>query len=332
MRRWRAVVPIVLAFVIAGAGSYFVHQWLKRQTKPEPVEQPEKAPESVPVIVAAVDIEWGAEISKRMIKQQAFPKSGLPEDYFRDSEALVGRVAQMPIKVNMPIMEALLAPDSVETGGIRAIIKKGRRAIAVSGNKVLGLSGFIGPGSRVDVLLTTTDPGTGDTITKTVLEDLLVLAAGTQMKNETTLLGEGKPSPVDVYTLEVTPEQAEKITLAASKGRLGFALRGVADTDIVLTRGQRLANLLGAYREEPAVIAALSPPTEERVELSGDAAEPEEAGETDEEEEAPVCEPCAEEWMPPEIVDETPAELFTGPEVQVEIINGTEREVQRFKL
>lgn len=330
MGRWRAIVPIILAFVIAGAGSYFVHQWLMDQTKPPQVVMPEKKTESVPVVVAAADIEWGTKLNADMLKQLLFPKSGVIEDYFRDPEAVIGRVAQTPIKANVPIMESFLAPESVEGGGITAIIKKGHRAIAVAGNKVLGLSGLITPGNRVDVLLTTADPVTGNTLTKTVLENLLVLAAGAQMKRETTLLGDEKLAPVDVYTLEVTPEQAERITLAASKGKLSFALRSFSDTDVVLTRGQMLTDLLGSYREDPAMIAGLFPDKEKPEEDAVVDPEPE----PEEVEAATVekpCEPCVDESDQETAVDLEP-EIYSGPEVQVEILNGNVRKVRKYKM
>ncbi len=332
MGRWRAIVPILLAFVIAGVGSYFVHQWLQRQTTPPPVVTTGEKVDTTPVLVAATDIGWGTQLTGEMLKTQLFPASGVPKGHFTDPEALVGRVTRRPIAAEVPVLASLLAPETVETGGITAVINEGKRAIAVAGNKVLGLSGLIGPGNRVDVLLTTTDPETGDTVTKTVLEDLLVLAAGSQVEKGTTVLGEEKPSPVDVYTLEVTPAQAEKITLAASKGKLSFALRSYADTGIVLTRGERLGNLLAAYREEPVMIAGVSPQdieveTPSEDEPAVDEAEPKEA----ESAEPVPCEPCPQEWVPPVMA---PAEetVQTGPEVQVEIINGTDREVKKYKL
>ncbi len=331
MGRWRAIVPIVLAFVIAGAGSYYVHQWLQRQSTPVTVVEPGEKIETVPVLVAAADIEWGTELTSEMFKKQAYPASSVPKGHFSDPEVLEGRVARMPITADVPILEPLLAPESVETGGITALIKTGRRAIAVAGNKVLGLSGLIGPGNRVDVLLTTTDPESGQTITKTVLEDLLVLAAGPQMKKGTTVFGEGKPSPVDVYTLEVTPEQAERITLAASKGKLGFALRSYADKEIVLTQGEKLESLLASYRQEPITISGLSPPIEEKE------APPEPAPSVPESEAGPVAvesQPLdpAEEDPLGSAVERVGEPASTGPEIQVEIINGTEREVKKYKL
>ncbi len=125
------------------------------------------------------------------------------------------------------------------------MIKAGMRAIAVKGDKVLGLAGFILPGNRVDVLLTINDREGGyGQVTKIVLEDVLVLATG-------TMLGKGednKPAPVDVFTLEVTPEEGEKLSLAASRGKLQFALRNVLDKEIVYTIGATIPDTLDAYR------------------------------------------------------------------------------------
>jgi pilus assembly protein CpaB len=109
---------------------------------------------------------------------------------------------------------------------------------------VLGIAGLINPGNRVDVLVTINDPDKNDIpITKIVLENLLVLATGTQIVENS----EGKPAPVDVFTLEVSPEQGERLTLAANKGKLQFALRGAADTDIVLTKGITVPELLKSH-------------------------------------------------------------------------------------
>jgi pilus assembly protein CpaB len=145
-----------------------------------------------------------------------------------------------PLKVNEPFTEDKLAPTSVTTGGVSAILKPGMRAIAVKGDKVMGISGFINPGNRVDVIVTVNDPTIKKVKSKIVLENLPVLATGTQMqKNE-----KGEPMPVDVYTLEVTPRQAEKVALASSQGKLNFALRNVTDADDIWTGGATIPQLL----------------------------------------------------------------------------------------
>ena len=125
-----------------------------------------------------------------------------------------------------------------------AILKPGKRAVSVAGGKILGVSGFINPGDKVDILLLTTDPKTQKQVNKTVFENVLVLATGTQLVENP----EGKQSPSDAYTLEVTPEQGELITLASSSGKIQFALRSVLDTDTVLTTGATKPEILASYR------------------------------------------------------------------------------------
>ena len=146
-----------------------------------------------------------------------------------------------------PVLEYRLAPENVTTGGVSAVIQSGMRAVAVKGDKVIGISGFIQPGNRVDVLVTLKDPRSKEETTKLVLSNVQVLAAGTEVvENE-----EGKPNPVDVYTLEVDPEQAEKLSLAATKGKLQFALRNMMDTETVLTKRATIPHTLASLRGDP---------------------------------------------------------------------------------
>jgi len=149
------------------------------------------------------------------------------------------------LKQNEPILECRLAPDSVTTGGVSAIVKPGKRALAVKGDKVIGLSGFIKPGNRIDVLVTIINPLNNREITKTVLENILVLATGIEIEENKE---GGKPHSVDVYTLEVTPKEGEKLSLAATRGKLHFALRNIIDKEIVLTNGAGISGILASFR------------------------------------------------------------------------------------
>jgi pilus assembly protein CpaB len=198
--------------------------------------------EAVPVVVAAVDLPWGTKLNSEMIKRTPYLKESLPPGYFSDSDAMEGRVLIVSLKQNEPILETKLAPTSVSTGGVSAVVTPGKRAIAVKGDKVLGISGFIKPGNRVDVLVTLKHGKTETT--KIVLENVLVLASGKEIQEN----DKGNPSPVDVYTMEVTPEEGEKLTLAASKGKLQFALRNVTDAEIVLTKGATINKTLSSFR------------------------------------------------------------------------------------
>ena len=241
MKRWRAILPIFLALVVALTASFFLYKWLQRQRAPKEVVKVVES-EAVPVVVAAVDLPWGTKLNSEMIKRTPYLKESLPPGYFSDSDAMEGRVLIVSLKQNEPILETKLAPTSVTTGGVSAVVTPGKRAISVKGDKVLGISGFIKPGNRVDVLVTLKH-GKQET-TKIVLENVLVLATGKEIQEN----DKGNPSPVDVYTMEVTPEEGEKLTLAASKGKLQFALRNVTDTEIVLTKGATVDKTLSAFR------------------------------------------------------------------------------------
>jgi pilus assembly protein CpaB len=243
MTNLRAIVPLVLALCIALLGSFLTYKWIKSRMTPQQIIKVEA--DALPICVAAIDLTWGTKISKDNLKAAKFLKESLPSGYFSDLASLEGRVLISPVKQNEPILESRLAPTNVTTGGVAAIVKEGKRAIAVKGDKVIGLSGLIQPGNRVDVLVTLKIPGskTRKEVTKIVLQDILVLAAGTQIeKND-----KGEASPVDVYTLEVDPAEGETLSLSAAQGKLQFALRNVIDTKTVFTKGATISNTLSSF-------------------------------------------------------------------------------------
>jgi pilus assembly protein CpaB len=242
MGKWKAIMPFGLALVIAASGSVFLFKWLKSQASAKEIVRVET--EAVPVAVTRMDMIWGTKLTPEMIRTVPFLKESLPPGYFSDAESVEGRVVIVALKENMPIVESALAPTSVTVGGVAAIISPGKRAIAVKGDKVIGISGFIRPGDHVDVLVTLRDPRTKSEVTKVVLQNIVVLATGTEMKEN----GKGGPAPVDVYTLELSPEEGEKLSLAASEGTLQFALRNATDTDTVLTKGATITEALRSFR------------------------------------------------------------------------------------
>jgi pilus assembly protein CpaB len=261
MGKWKTIIPIMLALVIAASGSLFLYKWLQKQSAPKEMVRVET--EAVPVTVALVDLTWGTKIQPDMIKTVAFVKECLPPGYVTDPKSLENRVLISQVKKNEPITVSRLAPESVTEGGVSAIVKPGQRAVAVKGDKVIGISGFINPGNRVDVLVTLKHPRTKLEVTKIVLENTLVLATGTQMQEN----AEGKPSPVDVYTLEVSPEDGEKLGLAASQGTLQFALRNNTDSETVLTKGATIAKTLLSYSHPKPTAKTKWRPTSATVEV-----------------------------------------------------------------
>ena len=243
MGKWKAFIPLALGLVIASLVGIFAYKWLNVQSTQKKVVNVES--EAVPVAVAAADLPWGTKLEPEMVKTLPYLKESIPPGSFLDTESLKGRVVISPLRQNEPILECRLAPDSVTVGGISAIVKPGKRALAVKGDKVIGLSGFIRPGNRVDVLATITNPRNKREMTKTVLENILVLATGIEIEENKE---GGKPHSVDVYTLEVTPREGEKLSLAATEGKLHFALRNVIDKETVLTKGATVSGILASFR------------------------------------------------------------------------------------
>ena len=244
MTKLKAILPILLAVCVALGGAVWTYRWVNNQVAPS-AKSVDMQTEAVPIVVAHLDLPWGTQINGNHTKMVPFLKESLPPGYFHDPAELQGRVVVYPVKADEPILESRLAPTSVETGGISAVVKPGKRAIAVKGDKVIGLAGLIQPGNRVDVLVTLTDPRKDSEVTKLVLQDVPVLATGEELSKN----GDGDASPVDVYTLEVTPEEGEKLSLAATQGKLQFALRNATDVDTVLTKGATIPRTLASFQQ-----------------------------------------------------------------------------------
>jgi pilus assembly protein CpaB len=242
MKSLKTFLPIALSLVIAAGGSFALYKWIqgKQGTGKEIVQV---QAEASPVVVATGDLAWGTKLKPEMLKTTPYLKESLPEGHFSKLPDITGRVLINPVRANEPITVHKLAPNSIETGGVAAVLKPGKRAIAVKGDKVIGISGFINPGNRVDVLVTIEDPKKKEDKTKTILENILVLATGTQIQEN----DKGEPAPVDVYTLEVDPEDGEKLALAATEGSVQLALRSILDTETVFTTGVTIPRMLAAF-------------------------------------------------------------------------------------
>ncbi|MGA2734809.1 MAG: Flp pilus assembly protein CpaB [Syntrophobacteraceae bacterium] len=243
MGKLKALIPFVLALVIALTVTVLIYNWIKQKSN-VPVVSRVIPEELAQIVLARADLAWGVKIAPEMVKTAPIAKDDTPAGSFSNPAEPVGRVLVAPVKQNETIMESKLAPRDVTTGGVSAVVTQGMRAIAVAGDKVIGLGGFIQPGNYVDILVTVQDPQNDKLhYTKTVLENIRVLATGIQVDNK----GD-KPAPVDVFTVEVTPEEAERLSLAAVQGKLHFALRNVTDRNKVYTLGSTVGDALEAYR------------------------------------------------------------------------------------
>lgn len=238
MGKYKSFIVLGTAVFIALITSVLIYKVLQKKAYDKQVTLATQ-----PIAVAMVDLSWGSTLTKEMIKVVPFPKEYVPPGCFSESGALEGRVLLYPVKMNEPIFESRLAPLTIKTGGIAALVTPKKRALAVKVDKIIGVSGFISTGNRVDVLVTLASGKSSAPVTKIVLENILVLAVGPDLEKK------GKePTPnIDVITLEVTPEEAERLSLAATEGKIQLALRNFNDTDDVLTRGSTIPSLLTSY-------------------------------------------------------------------------------------
>jgi pilus assembly protein CpaB len=195
------------------------------------------------VVVAAADLDIGAEIGRDDIRIIEWPATSVPNDAIGTADEVVGRGLIVPVVQNEPILPGKLA--SKEAGaGLPPAIPPGLRAVSVRVNEVIGVAGYVLPGTHVDVVATVSPTSQQiDMTSKVILTNVLVLAAGTKIERATD---KDKPMPVSVVTLLVNPEEAERLTLAASEGKIQLALRNPLDRETPATRGIRPAALLGA--------------------------------------------------------------------------------------
>ena len=194
------------------------------------------------IAVASTDISLGQRVTPDLVRLVEWPAGSMPPGAFDTLAALEGRVVKTGVLRGEPLSEAKLAPIGT-TGGLSAVIAEGRRAITVRVNDVIGVAGFALPGNYVDIIVSMQKDGErsgkDQNISKIVLERILVLAVAQEVSRDDT-----KPRVVNAVTLEVTPEQAEKLDLARSVGSLSLALRNQVDPGPGITQGATKSTLL----------------------------------------------------------------------------------------
>ena len=236
MARMRVFMVFVLAMTAGGAlafGTYNYMQHLPTKSASIPTR---------PVVVAAADLDIGAELRREDIRIIDWPANGVPANSISDPKDVIGRGLVLPVIENEPFLPMKLA--SKEAGaGLPPVIPPGLRAVSVRVTEVIGVAGYVLPGTRVDVVATMSPTGNGaDMTTKVILTNVQVLAAGTKIDRETD---KNKPMPVSVVTLLVNPEEAERLTLASTEGKIQLALRNPLDKTIPATPGVRPSALFG---------------------------------------------------------------------------------------
>jgi pilus assembly protein CpaB len=217
MNRTRLLMIGVVALALGAFVSLFVYKNL--QGRPATVEA------GADVIVAADDIQVGSRVEEHDVRIARFPASGLPPGAYTKRSSVMGRGVIIPISKGEFILPSKLAPENAGAG-LPALIPPGMRAVSVRVNEVVSVAGFVGPGTRVDVLLTGTPNGTSESQTTTVLQNVAVIASGQRL--ERNAAGEAQSTPV--ITLLASPEDAERLTLASSEGKIQLVLRNPLDT------------------------------------------------------------------------------------------------------
>jgi pilus assembly protein CpaB len=241
MRRFRPWLILLLALSCGAAAGFMALQYLRQNTPTLAAEE-----RTGEIAVATKELPVGSVIQPGDVKLIDWPGGVMPAGYVPSIEAAVGRGIMSPLQENEPLLESKLAPVGAG-GGLPVLISNGMRAMSVRVDEVVGVSGFVLPGTRVDVLLSLDNGPSREPTTEVLLQNVRTLAAGQDVKNDR----DGKPVTVPVITLLVSPEQAETLALASQSGRIQLALRSALDTTRISTPGAKLSGLFSQGAPAP---------------------------------------------------------------------------------
>jgi pilus assembly protein CpaB len=250
----RFTILFYTAVLTAAGATYGVYRVLQKTKEQSRIE-------TSPVVVVTRDMHEGELIDRQAVSVDQWPAQTIPAGAFAIADSVVGRVTRVAVFKGEPIVPGRLAPPG--TGpGLQVKINPGKRAMAVKVNDVVGISGLIQPDSRVDVLVTLREDGNvSRQVAKLFMTNMRVLSVGTQVQP-----GEdGRPITANTVTLEVTPDEAERLAVAMNQGSIQLVLRGYGDPDSVKTPGARSTDVLAQLRDAPEravsdVAAAAAPP------------------------------------------------------------------------
>ena len=254
----RFISALVIALVISGVFTF----WLSRK-----FAKPHAAPPKMQQYVApTANLEAGEVLQAPKLKLVDWPSAAPLPGAFAKPQDLVGRTVLYPVSADQPIQERQLSAPGAGVG-LSVKIPDGMRAISLRTDQVVGVAGFLLPGTHVDVLVTYKVPGSTDPITSMVLQDVEVLTAGQKMQPDP----EGKATSVDVVTLLVKPGDAERAVLASAQGSVHFVLRNGSDRVQVIDQPAQLSLLSGHGVAAPAapvhkVVLVAAPPKTYAVE------------------------------------------------------------------
>lgn len=241
MRSRRLFIVMALALLSGLAAAWLALNYLSQPESPiRPVQTSETE-----VVVAARDLSLGTVLTAEDVKLVGWPGGLLPEGYSSSVEEVLGRGVITNVVLNEPLISSKIAVKEAG-GGLPIVIPEGMRGVSVRVDDVISIAGFVLPGTRVDVMVTLDQGGQADNpVTKLILQNVPVLTSGQVVERDIN----GEPIQVTVITLLVSPEHAEQLVLAATRGRIQLALRNTLDIDSVTTQGVRLNSLVPAQRQ-----------------------------------------------------------------------------------
>lgn len=239
MRNLRPFVMILMSLGIGLAAMTVAAQWLRERSLQQ----------TRPVLVTQQNLVAGTRLERSMLLVAHWPKDALQSPALERLEDAEGRVITSDLVRGEPLLLARLALPG-ETGGLSALLREGRRAVTVKVNEIVGVAGFALPGNFVDVMVHTTD-AQSQPVSRIVLERIRVMAVAQDAGAQ-----DNKPRVVNAVTLEVTPQEAERMDLARGVGTLSLVLRNQSDTAPVATQGARKRDVLLAEGAAPAPVQA----------------------------------------------------------------------------
>ena len=252
----RRLPPWVWLMLAAVSGIIASVAWIKNQAShPAPVVK-----QTVAALVAKRDIASATRLGADLISRSPWGQVNLPKGAFTSVAEIEGRVAAYPLVEGELILEKKLVPKGT-VAGLTGLLMANKRAMTVKVDEASGVAGFLAPENRVDVLVTI-DKGQYDKnpISRVLLQNLRILGTGQRIENHPG----DKPQIVPTVTLEVSPEEGERLALAAQEGRISLVLRGQDDAQLVLTRGVNAGSLFGPSENVQPVAAASKPSTPPR--------------------------------------------------------------------
>ena len=247
MQRTRMLVLALVALALSAVVTYLIYRELNSRMQTEEVVTNQ-------LVIAAVPLKVGVPIEAQHLKVIDWPGEPL-EGSYNTTDELVGRGVLFPHQPNEALLEAKLTAEG-SGAGLAATIPEGKRALAVRVDDVVGVAGFVLPGSRVDIILSGQIKGPGIDVAKVVLENIQVLSAGQNVEYDSA----GKPQKVPVVTLLLTPEEAQKLTLATIDGRIRLSLRNPLDLTIADPKPTMVSELYAGALPEPRKVRVVPRP------------------------------------------------------------------------